>query len=166
MKAIIIIPVIIMIILILLFGLGRSPEPIIQPLLFNHKVHIVDQDMDCETCHAQVSIHARATLPSVKTCKKCHSQPLTNSTVESELLAYISKSAEIPWSRIYEVPDHVYFSHRRHVTLGNVKCETCHGNVQELAEPAEYPLVAVKMDNCMKCHEEHQITNDCLACHR
>lgn len=166
MRVSIVIPVILIAILFVLLGLGRKPEPTIQPLLFNHKIHIVNEDMDCTSCHSQVSKHARATLPGVKTCKKCHSRVITDTELESELLAYLSEEAEIPWERIYEVPDHVYFSHRRHVTLGNVQCESCHGNMQGLEEPPRYPLVAITMDNCMRCHEEHQITNDCLACHR
>lgn len=149
-----------------LFGLSRGPKPIIQPIPFSHNIHVEDQDLECSLCHTQVTKHPRATLPSITTCQTCHSEPMTETEIEKTLLSYTDENREIPWKRVYNVPDHVYFSHRRHVTIGNVLCESCHGEMGQLTEPPSAPLINITMDYCMECHEEHKITNDCLACHR
>lgn len=148
------------------FSLAGNSHVIIQPLAFNHQLHVVDQDLLCEDCHVQVKSHPKASLPSLEICADCHSDAMTESAAENKLLQFVNEEIEIPWKRIYTVDDHVYFSHRRHVTLGNVSCESCHGNVSELTVPAGEPLVEISMDKCMECHEEHQVDNDCLACHR
>ena len=81
------------------------------------------------------------------------------------MINYIENEAEIPWKRVYEVPDHVYFSHRRHVIIGELSCELCHGKVEDQNQPIASQYLETSMDNCMNCHEEYGTTNDCLACH-
>ncbi|MBI3004413.1 MAG: cytochrome c3 family protein [Ignavibacteriales bacterium] len=81
-------------------------------------------------------------------------------------MKYVAKAAEVPWERVYKVPDHVYFSHRRHVVAGRLECEVCHGNVQQFTMPVSLPEIPVTMENCMSCHRKHNVTNDCLSCHR
>lgn len=137
-----------------------------QPILFSHNLHVEGQDMDCTECHTQVNRYARASLPDISICIDCHSDPLTETETEEQLLVYTTEEREIPWKKIYKIPDHVYFSHRRHVTLGNITCEQCHGDVTNLTKPFTKPLIPITMDNCMECHEDHSVTNDCLACHR
>lgn len=149
-----------------LLNFRMRPAAIIQPLPFNHNLHVDEHELECTDCHTQATEHPRATLPGIDICQDCHMESLTETALEDQLLAYTTENREIPWQRIYRVPDHVYFSHRRHVTLGNVPCAVCHGDVPALTEPPQYPLVPVTMDRCMTCHEEHQLTNDCLACHR
>lgn len=149
-----------------IFALNRRPSLIEQPLAFNHQIHAGEQDLECTFCHSQVEQHARASLPTVRTCRTCHQGAITETPVEDRLLAFTTENREIPWKAIYWLPDHVYFSHRRHVTLGKIPCETCHGQVPSLSEPPPRPLVPITMEFCMDCHEEHQVTNDCLACHR
>lgn len=148
-----------------LFIFGRR-SPIIQPLPFSHNLHIDEVGLECIDCHLRVEDHQRATLPALEVCQDCHSEELTETALEKQLLAYTTSDQAIPWRRIYTVPDHVYFSHRRHVTSGNLDCQLCHGAVAEMTEPAKYPVIEVTMDNCTECHSERQITNDCLACHR
>jgi c(7)-type cytochrome triheme protein len=82
------------------------------------------------------------------------------------LKAYIDQKKEVPWVRIYRLPDHVYFSHRRHVGAGKLRCQTCHGQVQQFTEPAPRPVVEPTMDNCIDCHRQKKASVDCNACHR
>lgn len=144
---------------------GRNPG-VIQPIPFNHTLHVEDQELECTLCHTQVETHERATLPVNEICEECHSEELTGSPLENLLRGYLAEKNEIPWQKIYRVPDHVFFSHRRHVVSGKIGCESCHGNVKELKEPPRYPLIPPTMDRCMNCHKKLNITNDCLACHR
>lgn len=38
----------------------------------------------------------------------------------------------IEWIRVHNLPDHVYFNHSQHVTVGKLDCEACHGKVAEM----------------------------------
>jgi len=82
------------------------------------------------------------------------------------VVAAVENSEEIIWNRIYELPDHVYFSHRRHIALGKIECAQCHGDIHAFETPPLIPFVALTMDFCIDCHDEHKVNNDCLACHR
>ena len=42
-----------------------------------------------------------------------------------------SVAGPIEWIRVHNLPDHVYFNHAQHVTVGQVECQTCHGTVEE-----------------------------------
>lgn len=138
-----------------------------QPIAYNHKVHIETAGLQCIDCHVSIEQRAFATLPSIEICQNCHAgDPLTESEEEKKLLTYIFEGKEIPWIKIYNVPDHVYFSHRRHIIRGEVSCSECHGNINEFINPVSSQFMDITMDNCIKCHEERKVTNDCLTCHR
>lgn len=79
---------------------------------------------------------------------------------------HIASGKDIGWRRIYDVPSHVYYSHRRHVTVAGIECDTCHGNIGASAVPPEAPLNDISMAFCIDCHEEEDVTTDCNACHR
>lgn len=165
-QRLIIIVVCLIIIIPLFYKIADKPHTLRQPIDFNHQLHVKENGMGCTDCHNQVKIHQRATIPGNENCANCHEEAMTDTMAEKKLLSYIKEKIEIPWRRIYQVPDHVFFSHRQHVAIGNISCETCHGNIQDLRTPPKYPLVAPSMENCMKCHEQKHITNDCLSCHR
>ena len=38
------------------------------------------------------------------------------------------------WIRIHNLPDFAYFNHSQHVTAGGIKCQKCHGPVEEMDE--------------------------------
>ncbi len=122
--------------------------------------------MDCTDCHRYVATGRKATLPEKDVCVECHDEMLGESGEEQKLVSLLESSAEIDWQRIYILPKHVYFSHFRHVTLGQIGCQFCHGDMKELTSPPVKEAVNINdMDFCMDCHEERQDNNDCLACH-
>ena len=138
-----------------------------QPIVYSHKTHVETAGLTCTDCHTSVLSSSAATIPSLEVCSTCHSeQPISQSAEEKKLLEFVKQGKAIPWLRIYHVPDHVYFSHRRHVTKAALECKTCHGDVPEFTEPVASQFLPVTMENCMKCHRENNVTNDCLACHR
>lgn len=144
-----------------------DPAAIVQPIAFNHNLHVEGEGMECTDCHVYVEELPSAAIPSNNLCTDCHfEEPLSESEEEVRLLRFIEEGVEVPWVRIYSVPAHTYFSHRRHVVLGEIECMTCHGDVPALAEPAARPLTPLTMDWCMDCHYDRKVTNDCLACHR
>ena len=153
--------------IVVVYVASTSNKVIHQPLVYSHKIHIEEAGLTCVDCHSSVETSSAASLPTLETCSTCHSEsPISQSPEELKLLDFVAKSEPIPWKRIYTVPDHVYFSHRRHVTKGGLECKVCHGDVNELTAPASTQFLPVTMQNCMKCHRNNNVSNDCLACHR
>ncbi len=144
-----------------------AEDKIVQPINFNHKVHLENAGLNCTDCHVNVEKNARAIIPSIEICKNCHSEnPISNSPNEKDLIKYIVENKEIPWNQIYRVPDHVYFSHRRHVAIGEQNCSKCHGDMADKTTPVTHQEIPITMNNCLDCHRQQKVTNDCLACHR
>ncbi len=137
-----------------------------QPLAFNHRLHVEDVGADCTDCHLYALTGVRATIPNIQSCVDCHPESLTESAEEARLIEFIEAGQPIPWKKVYWVPDHVYFSHRRHAALGEIACGVCHGPVGARDQPVTRALVEMSMDACMNCHEETDASNDCIACHR
>ena len=142
-------------------GVGSKTE---QPIAFNHKKHL-DQGLECDACHRFYKTQAFSGLPDLNTCLECHKEPVTKSPEEEKIRQFQKKGEEIPWKRLYREPDHVFFSHRRHVVLGKLRCETCHGDIAQRERPPTKPWVKMTMNWCMDCHTKNKVTNDCLACH-
>jgi len=156
----------IFVVVIVAGSLITQDAEIVQPIKYSHKIHIEDAELECTDCHIYVETNAVATIPNIEICANCHSdEPLGDSPEEVKLLKYISANKRIPWVQIYNVPDHVYFSHRRHVKIGELNCTSCHGNVAELEEPTTHQLVKISMNNCVDCHRESDVVRDCIGCH-
>jgi len=58
----------------------------------------------------------------------------------------------IEWVRIHNLPDHVYFNHAQHVSVGKVACQSCHGKVEQMEEVKQYSPLS--MGWCINCHRE------------
>ncbi|MCB9290809.1 MAG: c-type cytochrome [Lewinellaceae bacterium] len=61
----------------------------------------------------------------------------------------------IEWVRIHNLPDHVYFNHSQHVSVGKVECQTCHGPVQEMEVVQQYSPLS--MGWCINCHRQTEV---------
>lgn len=149
----------------LLWSACESSPPVAQPIQFSHKAH-TEKGLACDSCHQSVQKASFATIPNTETCMLCHQGAITDSPEEEKVRQYAEKGQLIPWRRLYEVPGHAYFSHRRHVTLGGIECARCHGAIGESAAPLARPAVFFNMDTCMSCHVERHASTDCNACHR
>jgi len=141
--------------------MGRGVK---QPIQFNHKSH-KEQGVDCITCHQHVQEQNFAGFPKIDICLGCHEESITENPEEEKIRIFQKEGIPIPWISLYNQPDHIFFSHRRHVKLGQIECGLCHGNVDERTAPPSRPLVNLTMDACMECHEKKGADNDCLVCH-
>ncbi|HVS66557.1 MAG TPA: cytochrome c3 family protein [Thermoanaerobaculia bacterium] len=150
----------------LLAALSLACQPIHQPLAFNHRLHVEEVGAECTDCHLHARTGVRATIPNLEVCAECHEEALTDSEVEARLVAYIQEAEPIPWQKVYWVPDHVYFSHRRHTAIAEIECETCHGPMREREQPVTRAEADMTMEACMACHQHAGASNDCLLCHR
>ena len=76
-----------------------------------------------------------------------------SSSLTNELKEKIS--GPIEWTRIHMVPDHVFFSHEQHVSIGQVECQQCHGKVEQMEVVYQYSPLS--MGWCINCHRETQV---------
>lgn len=162
-------------------GLGRSQnyQPV-QPIYYSHKVHAGTNQISCLYCHGGAQDSKHANIPSVNVCMNCHmsvkeysGEPIqredgqnVNGTAEIAKLyeyagwnpatkKYDRPSKPIPWVRIHNLPDHVYFNHSQHVKVGQQQCQTCHGNIQEM--PEVFQFSDLSMGWCINCHRETKV---------
>ncbi len=156
---------------------GYQPE---QPIYYSHKVHAGTNQISCLYCHGGAQDSKHANIPSVNVCMNCHmaikdytGEPITredgssvNGTAEIKKLyefagwnpdakKYDKPGKPIEWVRIHNLPDHVYFNHSQHVTVGQQKCQTCHGNIQEMPEVGQF--ADLSMGWCINCHRETKV---------
>jgi hypothetical protein len=64
-----------------------------------------------------------------------------------------AKSPE--WVKIHNLPDHVYFNHAQHTRVGNVQCQTCHGNIQTMDKVSQQ--AELSMGWCINCHRQTKV---------
>jgi mono/diheme cytochrome c family protein len=164
-------------------GLGRStnyqPE---QPIYYSHKVHAGQNQISCLYCHSGAMEGKHANIPSVNVCMNCHMTineytgtagklfredgTEVNGTAEIQKIyaaagwdpakkQYTGKGQEIAWTKIHNLPDHVFFSHAQHVNAGKVQCQTCHGEIQKMDEV--YQFADLSMGWCINCHRTTKV---------
>jgi mono/diheme cytochrome c family protein len=59
------------------------------------------------------------------------------------------------WVKIHNLPDHVYFNHSQHVKVGQIQCQRCHGNIEEMDEV--YQSAPLSMGWCINCHRQTEV---------
>jgi mono/diheme cytochrome c family protein len=164
-------------------GVDQGYQPI-QPIVFSHKIHSGDNKIDCQYCHSSAKHSKHSGIPSVNVCMNCHkniSEVAENTVVEledgvvlgkseldkeiakvykaagwdTETLEYTGIEKPIKWVRIHNLPDFVYFNHSQHVTVQGLKCQTCHGPVEEMEEM--YQFSPLTMGWCIDCHRQTDV---------
>ena len=142
----------------------------VQPLGFDHEKHLTAKrqsgPITCQTCHRFYSTRLASGRPGVAICADCHATTKPESPEMVKLRRFIDERREIPWKRVYKLPDHVFYSHRTHVVAAKLECETCHGPVGKQNVALVRPLKPILMETCTGCHRAKKVTNDCNACHR
>jgi hypothetical protein len=163
-------------------GLGRNKDYApSQPILYSHKVHAGINQVNCLYCHGGAQDGKHSNIPSVNVCMNCHlaineykgtdklyteDGKEVNGTAEiQKLYKYAnftpgkpwdaSKAQAIPWVRIHNLPDHVYFNHSQHVKAGKVQCQTCHGEITKMDEVKQFSDLS--MGWCVNCHRETKV---------
>jgi len=125
-------------------GIART-----QPIPFSHTHHVGSMGIDCRYCHTTVETSAYANIPPTKTCMNCHSQIWVNSPTLEPVRASYRTDQSIPWVKVHDLPDFVYFNHSIHVKKG-VGCETCHGRVDQMALMSQKNNLEMRW--CLDCH--------------
>lgn len=136
-----------------------APE---QPIAFDHRVHVMDNGIQCGMCHRDAAIAPDAGMPSVQECMDCHQVVGAGNPEIDKLRLAASDQRAIDWQRIYALPDHVQFDHAAHVQAG-VSCTACHGNVGEMREVTQKR--SLSMSDCVECHRQTNAPTECAECH-
>lgn len=136
-----------------------------QPIAFSHRLHADEKKIPCQYCHAYARRSPVAGVPSVQTCMGCHSLVAVRKPEIRKLAAYWQQQEPIPWVKIHNLPDFVYFSHKRHVRAG-LQCQECHGPVEAMEVVHMADVFPQEMGQCLKCHVQRGAPIDCATCHK
>lgn len=160
-------------------GYDKNYQPE-QPIFYSHKVHAGINQISCLYCHAGAEKSRQAMIPSPNICMNCHKvidqytgpqlttaegrmvdgtaeiQKLYNyAGWDGKLKKYTKPGKPIEWTKIHNLPDFVYFNHSQHVKVGQVQCQTCHGNIQDMDEVYQYATLG--MGWCVNCHRTTKV---------
>jgi len=125
---------------------GYQPQ---QPVPYSHALHAGELGIDCRYCHNTVEQTAHASIPPTQTCMNCHSKIWTDSPKLAPVRESYASGMPVPWVRVHDLPDYVYFNHSAHVRRG-VGCVECHGRVDRMEEV--YQDQKLSMGWCLDCH--------------
>lgn len=119
-------------------------------LAFSHKLHVIEQEIECLTCHENAESSETGQdnlLPSKLVCNNCHGE---NEVGNPEVLPAIQKYS-------------AKFSHKMHIGAG-LNCENCHSQIKQSTYPGDL-LSLPTMSDCMSCHQNKAVSNECSTCH-
>jgi menaquinone reductase, multiheme cytochrome c subunit len=147
---------------ILMFAYGASPAVMDagyqpeQPVAYSHRLHAGELGIDCRYCHSTVEYSAAAGVPPTQTCMNCHANIYPNKgDPNKDKLARIVESyttgKPVPWVRVHDLPDYVYFDHSAHINRG-VGCVDCHGRIDTM--DVVYQHEPLSMGWCLNCHRD------------
>ena len=164
------------------FGRNKGYVPS-QPIFYSHKVHAGVNQVNCLYCHGGAQDGKHANIPSVNVCMNCHvtineykgkeklysedGEEIDGTAQIKELYKYANytpgqkdpwdatKATAIPWKKIHNLPDHVYFNHSQHVVAGKQQCQTCHGEITKMDEVKQFSDLS--MGWCINCHRETKV---------
>jgi cytochrome c553 len=142
-------------------AIGRSPgyAPD-QPIKFSHQVHAGQNKIDCLYCHNTAEHSKSAGIPSAAVCLNCHQLVVREGTRSgrfeiNKIIRAVEKGKPIVWNRVYNLPDHVFFSHAQHVKAGRLECAECHGRVEEMHILRQFNDLS--MGWCVNCHRDTEV---------
>jgi mono/diheme cytochrome c family protein len=145
---------------------GYQPD---QPIRFSHALHVGQNKIECQYCHSGVEKSRHASIPGTQICMNCHKYvqegPKYGKDEIKKIYAYsgwdpdrqkfVRAPKNIEWVKIHNLPDHVYFNHSQHVKVGGIKCQTCHGKVEEYEEMKQF--APLSMGWCINCHRHTEV---------
>jgi hypothetical protein len=107
--------------------------------------------LDCRYCHTTVETSSFAGLPPTHTCMTCHSQIWTNAAMLAPDRQSLAENTPLRWTRVYTLPDYVFFDHSIHIAKG-VGCTECHGPIGDM--DLTWKASTLYMSWCLSCHRD------------
>ncbi len=159
-------------------GVDQGYQPV-QPIHFSHRIHAGDNKIDCKYCHSSARVSKTSGIPSLNVCMNCHKSisEVADATAtpdhtkefydgeiaklydavgwDAEDLSYTGETKPVKWVRIHNLPDFAYFNHSQHVSVAGIKCQQCHGPIEEME--VVYQHAPLTMGWCVNCHRETNV---------
>jgi len=135
---------------------GYSPD---QPVKFSHAVHAGQNKTDCIYCHSYAPYSKSAGFPPENVCMNCHLLVRNGTRSGAFEIAKVVGAYEelksIEWVKVYNLPDHVFFSHGQHAGAGEISCQECHGPVEKTDRISL--ANEITMGWCIDCHRTRNV---------
>jgi len=149
----------------------RFEKKPVQPVEFSHTVHVNTLNLECTYCHAMAEKSIHATIPPAQVCRDCHADADIDRLEAKKMLAILEKEGDLKWDRVSQVKDHVYFSHRVHTTVAKLRCQECHGSVENMTVAintggGSSDRGFLEMGWCLSCHRRLGAPRECITCHK
>ena len=129
---------------------------------FPHAVHAGLQDLSCTMCHGVRPGEAPPSGPTPELCAPCHDQVDADKAPEDRVAARFDESGRFVRSEVARLPEELRFSHRAHMDVDSVDCQSCHPD-PDRPRASDRPLLGKR--DCMGCHAQREASNDCGVCH-
>ena len=120
----------------------------------DHRIHVAGLRIDCRYCHQGADRAAYAGLPATAVCVSCHTPLWLSSQVFTGVRQSLASNRPIPWRRVNQLPDFVFFNHAIHAR-GGIGCESCHGRVDRMAQVSQ--AAPLTMSWCVGCHRNEAL---------
>lgn len=141
-------------------AVGHSPEYAPdQPIKFSHAIHAGQNQTDCIYCHSYAPFSKTAGIPPANVCMNCHllvrDGARTGAFEIAKVISDYEEGRAVEWIKVHNLPDHVFFNHSQHVTVGKLTCQECHGPVEtmERIKLSE----EMTMGWCIDCHRTKNV---------
>lgn len=131
-------------------GNARAGIAVAQPVRFSHELHSGALNINCNYCHWTAEESSYGGIPDTHVCMSCHSQIAIYSELLEPVRTSYATGERIPWQKVHDLAEHVYFNHSVHISKG-FACETCHGPVTQM--PLIWQAETMTMNWCLDCHQ-------------
>ena len=131
-------------------------------LVFSHRIHVSEEQLDCLNCHENVSMQSDPGMPSYDTCDLCHFEMDEEKPEERRVETLFDEAGEFRAVHASLLDDELIFDHFVHVEAVE-DCDACHRGI-ERADRIDDAIV-VDMEECRTCHAQRSVANDCDTCH-
>jgi hypothetical protein len=138
-------------------------QPPLQPIAFPHTVHAGRLGLACTFCHVDAARSPQAGVPPVEKCLSCHRSIALDNPEVQKLHQHSTQQEPILWNRVHTLPDHVHFTHKRHIKAG-IDCSACHGAIAGMTRVRQ--VRTLEMGWCVTCHRFKGAPTDCATCHK
>ncbi len=128
------------------------------PLIFSHQFHVIEQEVECDACHIDISESSDASdrnLPTMDECSSCHD------VEDDEECGMCHRVADEPEAPV-DVERGVSFDHAGHLNR-DLQCDKCHTKISQSETTGDHNFPAMVV--CMSCHDGSQASKDCNLCH-
>lgn len=128
-----------------------------KPIIFDHGLHVVENDLTCEDCHESVELlpSGGRSIPNHDVCADCHE---VGSPGECGS-CHVDPNNPVGMAPAGEF--YAGFAHKQH-RREDIDCSTCHANITSIGmEP-----VVPGMQDCLACHHKRNGPLNCGECHQ